>query len=133
MICDIVAALFCVGESAMTHCREFSIFTSKKMFASLRRVHHFLCHAGCLAVFLGSLCAVDARAQALGAITGTVSDPSGAAVPNAKVTATETGTTFERSITADAAGRYTIPSLRPTGYTLAVETPGFRKFAQDVQ
>src|SRR5690349_950643 len=116
----------------MSHCREFSTSTSKQTSARRLCVRHLLCDAGCLAVFLG-LCAVGARAQALGAITGTVSDPSGAAVPNAKVTATETGTTFERSITADASGRYTIPSLRPTSYTLTVGATGFRKFAQDFQ
>ena len=86
----------------------------------------------CLALFLGCVGVGSAHAQALGAITGTVTDPSGAEVPNAKVTATETGTTFARSITTDASGHYTVPSLRPTGYTLTVQASGFEKFAQDI-
>ena len=71
-----------------------------------------------------------ARAQALGSITGTVTDPSGAAVPQAKVTATETGTGFARSITTDDAGHYTVPSLRPTQYSLSIEATGFEKYVQ---
>src|SRR5947207_3376209 len=78
------------------------------------------------------LCAVSiaARGQALGVITGSVTDPSGAAIPRAHVTATETGTGFERSIATDDTGRYTVPSLRPTEYTLTVEASGFAKYFQ---
>jgi len=71
-----------------------------------------------------------ARAQALGVITGSVTDPSGAAVPRAHITATETGTGFERSIATDDTGRYTVPSLRPTEYSLTVEASGFSKYVQ---
>ena len=95
----------------------------------------FLCTSSLLLLILttSSLVTNLGRAQALGAITGTITDPSGAAVPGAKATATETGTSFERSITADSAGHYTLPSLRPTGYTLTVEAAGFRKFMQSIQ
>ena len=70
------------------------------------------------------------RAQALGVITGSVTDPSAAAVPRARVTATETGTGFERSIATDDTGHYTLPSLRPTEYSLTVEASGFAKYIQ---
>ncbi len=73
-----------------------------------------------------------AHAQALGVITGSVTDPSGAAVPRAHITAIETGTGFERSITTDDTGRYTVPSLRPTEYSLTVEAPGFSKYFQKI-
>jgi Outer membrane receptor for ferrienterochelin and colicins len=72
-----------------------------------------------------------ASAQALGVITGSVTDTSGAAIPRAHVTATETGTGFARSITTDDAGHYTIPSLRPTEYSLTIEAGGFAKYAQN--
>src|SRR5215467_11052008 len=71
-----------------------------------------------------------AHAQALGAITGAITDPSGAAVPRAKVTATESETSFARSITSDDTGHFTLPSLRPTEYTLNVEATGFEKYVQ---
>src|ERR1051326_8118627 len=80
---------------------------------------------GCLSVVVHT-----AHAQALGSITGLVTDPSGAAVPFAKVTATESETNFTRSITADDTGHYTVPMLRPADYTLSIEAPGFDKFVQ---
>jgi hypothetical protein len=63
-------------------------------------------------------------------MTGSVTDPSAAAVPRARVTATETGTGFERSIATDDTGHYTLPSLRPTEYSLTVEVTGFAKYIQ---
>ncbi len=71
-----------------------------------------------------------AHAQGLGGIVGTVTDPSGAVIANAKVTATEVGTGFARTTTTDAQGRYVMTSLRPAQYDLSVETTGFRKFIQ---
>src|SRR4051794_31226094 len=72
-----------------------------------------------------------ARAQALGAITGVVTDSTGASIPKAKVTATEIGTGFERSILSDDAGHYTVPNLRPTEYNLSVEAAGFRRYVRN--
>ncbi len=85
-----------------------------------------------LPLLAASLCIMPtaARAQALGVITGSVTDPSGAAIPRAHVTATETGTGFERSIATDDTGHYTVPSLRPTEYSLTVEASGFSKYVQ---
>ena len=60
-------------------------------------------------------------------ISGLVEDPSGAVVPNAKVTATQaaTGTKYGTVSTGD--GRYTLTSLLPGTYTLQAEAPGFSK------
>lgn len=71
--------------------------------------------------------------QAFGSIGGTVTDQSGAVVPGAKVTITETGTGFSRSGVSDASGYYVVPNLRPTQYTVTVIATGFEKFeAQNV-
>jgi hypothetical protein len=90
-----------------------------------RIVCTLLLQAGCMCVVSTAV-----RAQALGVITGSVTDPTGAAVPRAHVTAMETGTGFERSITTDDTGHYTVPSLRPTEYSLTVEASGFAKYVQ---
>jgi hypothetical protein len=60
-------------------------------------------------------------------ITGTASDPSGASVPNASVTATNTETNVATTITTNAEGIYTFPFLRVGPYTITVEAKGFKK------
>ena len=64
--------------------------------------------------------------QGLGEMVGSVTDPSGAVIAGAKVTATETGTGFTRSAMTSSEGFFTITSLRPADYNLSVEAPGFR-------
>jgi len=58
-----------------------------------------------------------ALGQGLGSIVGTVTDPSGAVLGGAKITATEIGTGASRTTTADAQGYYIIPSVKPAKYT----------------
>ena len=78
--------------------------------------------------------ALSISAQESGQISGVLHDQSGAVVPGAKVTATETGTGLSRTATSGADGTYLLPNLRPTTYTLTAETTGFRAYRQaDVQ
>jgi Carboxypeptidase regulatory-like domain len=79
----------------------------------------------CLTVFSALV-----HAQGLGEFVGTVTDPSGAVVTGAKVTATEAGTGFSRTVITSAEGFYAIPSLRPSNYNLSVLAAGFRNFTQ---
>lgn len=65
-------------------------------------------------------------AQATGAIVGTVTDSSGALIPNAKVTATRVGTGVSQSTVTSTAGTYTIPNLVGGTYNVIAEAPGFR-------
>jgi len=79
-----------------------------------------------LAVSL-ALAAAPIQAQVLyGSIVGAVEDPSGASVPGATVTITNTQTAATRESKADDQGRYTLISLLPGTYSLAVSAPGFR-------
>ena len=61
-----------------------------------------------------------------GSIAGTVTDPSGAVVPNAKVTATNLDTNEVREATTSDEGRYTIPELKAGNYKVTVESQGFK-------
>ncbi|HKW76025.1 MAG TPA: carboxypeptidase-like regulatory domain-containing protein [Terriglobales bacterium] len=61
-----------------------------------------------------------------GAITGTVSDQTGASVPNAKVTLTS-GTGVATTQSTGTTGEFTFPLLAPGNYALNVEAPGFSK------
>ncbi|MDQ1474565.1 MAG: hypothetical protein QOJ99_6045, partial [Bryobacterales bacterium] len=73
------------------------------------------------------LASAPAQAQVASAeLSGTVVDPTGAAVPNVTVRATNVGTNREQTATTDAAGNYLIPQLPPASYTVKVEAPGFR-------
>jgi hypothetical protein len=72
------------------------------------------------------------HAQGLGSILGTVTDPSGAAIAAAKITATQPATSFSRTVESNADGYYVISSLSPAAYTLTVESGGFRIQKEDV-
>ncbi|MBK9315035.1 MAG: TonB-dependent receptor [Acidobacteria bacterium] len=59
-----------------------------------------------------------------GSINGRVTDSTGAAIANAKVTVT--GATGERTVMANEAGDFDIPNLLPGVYTIRIEQTGFR-------
>jgi hypothetical protein len=60
-------------------------------------------------------------------IVGTVTDQSGAAIPNAKVTITEMNTGVAHAITANENGNYTLVNIPPGRYQVGVEVTGFKK------
>src|SRR5215471_7464431 len=62
-----------------------------------------------------------------GGITGTVFDPTGAVVPNAKVTITNVGTSAAITVTSSGSGSYSVPNLEPVIYNVAVEAQGFNR------
>jgi outer membrane receptor protein involved in Fe transport len=62
----------------------------------------------------------------LGTIVGTVTDDSGAAVPNVSVQVTNEGTSASRQVVTDGSGNYTVPSLPVGIYTVQAELKGFR-------
>ncbi len=64
----------------------------------------------------------------LGTIRGSVSDPSGAVVPNASVTAINQGTGTERKVVTDDAGVYTVTNIPAGVYSVVIEAAGFKKF-----
>ncbi len=69
-------------------------------------------------LFLGLVAAALAPAplysQAVGSISGSVSDPGQAVIPSATVTAVEKNTNFTRTTTTSADGNYALPRL-PVG------------------
>jgi trimeric autotransporter adhesin len=61
-----------------------------------------------------------------GGIRGAITDNSGAAVADAKVTLTDEATTFARSTLTNEAGGYSFTALDPATYTVSVVKPGFK-------
>jgi Carboxypeptidase regulatory-like domain len=66
----------------------------------------------------------------LATLTGTVTDQTGAAIPDAKVTITEIGTGLAYTLTTDQSGVYVRPALKPSTYTVQVEAKGFKTATQ---
>jgi Carboxypeptidase regulatory-like domain len=86
---------------------------------------------GTLAVFvaLGTVATPRAFAQAVyGSIFGTVTDPSGAAVPGAKVTVTSVAKGTSTEATTNADGNYSVTHLVPDTYIVRASGAGFRSF-----
>src|SRR5580698_6665155 len=63
-------------------------------------------------------------------LSGTITDPSGAVVPNAKVTIHNDANGQDRSVQTNGGGAYTITNLPPGDYTVTVEAKGFGTVAQ---
>ena len=59
-----------------------------------------------------------------GTIGGTVTDPTGAAVPGAKVVATEIRTGTKSPTVSDSSGQYAIPFLAPGDYQISAQSRG---------
>jgi Carboxypeptidase regulatory-like domain/TonB dependent receptor len=68
--------------------------------------------------------------QTTGTIVGKVSDPSGALVAGATVTAQNVGTRYTRDAVTNSEGEYVIPSLTIGGYMITVHSQGFKEFTQ---
>ena len=66
----------------------------------------------------------------LGTIAGTVTDPQGALVPDARITITEEATGLKYDLTSNSAGEFVRPALKPGTYTVVAEATGFRRVEQ---
>lgn len=68
--------------------------------------------------------------QESAAIMGTVTDSSGAVIPNAKVTVSNIDKGINRELTSNSAGAYSAPSIPIGNYTVTAEAPGFQKLTR---
>ena len=81
----------------------------------------------CLVFLCLSLLALSAAGQVQnGQFTGVVTDPSGAAIANAKVTVNNPATNLSVAASTNQTGSYTAKELPPGNYKITVEAPGFR-------
>ena len=70
------------------------------------------------------------NAQGFATISGTVTDPSGAVIPSATVTATQTQTGTASTVKSGADGNYVFPALLPSRYSISVSATGFQGYTQ---
>jgi len=80
-----------------------------------------------LAIFASALLFA---ADPTGAITGSVTDPTGASIAGAKVTAVSVSTGLTRSTVTGENGVYLLPLIPVGGYTVSIERTGFRRYEQ---
>ncbi len=89
----------------------------KVMTNSLRAVLVLFC--------LVSLASIGLAQAPVGSISGTVNDPSGGMIPNAKVIVTNKDTGLTRETGTSAAGLYSVPALPAGNYSVKAEAPSF--------
>jgi hypothetical protein len=70
---------------------------------------------------------LEAQAPGTGAIAGSVTDPSGAAVPHAHVSVTSEETNLSRAVTTSSEGTFRVSLLACENYTLVIEASGFKR------
>ena len=90
----------------------------------------FILKTGLALLFVISLLtAVSAQTATTGQITGNITDPGGAAVPDASITVTQIETGETRTVTTSEDGNYTIPNLAVGTYRVSVTKSGFKESA----
>lgn len=88
----------------------------------MRHIRNFL-------TFLGLAAAAYAQTTS-GSITGSIVDPTRAAVPNVQVTATEQAKNLTFTTKTDESGRFVFAQVPPGSWTLTIEATGFKKYEQ---
>jgi Carboxypeptidase regulatory-like domain len=81
-------------------------------------------------LFWLSAAPIQAQLAGNGAITGTVTDPSGAVIPNATVTVVAVDTNQSTVRHTTTAGDYNVTPLPPGAYTVTLTAGGFEKYVQ---
>src|SRR5260370_4160228 len=74
-----------------------------------------------------------AQGQEAGQILGTVTDATGAVVPNATIAVKNLGTNAVRTVTSSSTGAYVVTGLLPAEYELTVTNAGFHPFSTRVE
>ncbi len=77
--------------------------------------------------FALALASISIGQTTTGAITGSVTDPSGAVIPNVKITATNTATNINNTTQSNEAGVFNFPFLPIGDYTVTAEAQGFKR------
>lgn len=121
-----------MAEASSLEARVRSVLDRRANRAPLTRRAAMAIGAAALALML-PLSVVTVRAQARGALAGIVTDPSGARVPNCRVTAANLDAPKNVEMTtADMAGEYRFTNLPPGRYLLEFASAGFKKAQVDV-
>ena len=78
----------------------------------------------------GATASAQPEVERVSTVSGAVTGPTGAVIPNATVIATDSHTTFVRSVQTDLTGRYVVEELPPGVYRLEAHAAGFQAQSQ---
>src|SRR5882762_1057424 len=110
-------------QSPVVNTKDLTVVGSAGLLGLWRMTMAVLMLGAILLAFSG-----PAVGQAVNAtLLGTVTDSSGAAVPNAKVLITETNTGISRTSQTNDSGNYVFPDLPPGTYRVTAELSGFKR------
>ena len=84
-----------------------------------------------LILFIWVLSAANAQTTGTATVVGTVTDPTGAVVAGAKVTAVNVDTSFTSTSITNTEGYYYIPYLNPGRYQVTIEAAGFKRYLRE--
>ena len=84
----------------------------------------------CLVVMLFAATSFSYAQNASATLTGSVTDPTGAAIPGAEVIVTNESTGFKTTVTTNGAGQYTATQLTPARYTVTATAKGFKSVVE---
>jgi hypothetical protein len=109
--------------------RDFSVVCRTPVYVFSPRVATLAA-----ALFIVSLFAISANAQSKSytSISGTIVDPSGAVVPGATVEIRNPVSQFERSVSTDNSGAFSISNIPFNPYHMTVTGSGFAPYVQDL-
>ncbi|GAC1421358.1 MAG: hypothetical protein NVSMB62_16210 [Acidobacteriaceae bacterium] len=116
-----------------TSIRYASRFTTAaaSQLKSVAQIRFSVCAMALLALLLARGVPGLAQIGGSGSITGTVTDPSGAAIPNALVVATNDDTGVVTKQTATGSGNFTLSPLPAGRYTVVITAPTFAELKQE--
>lgn len=102
----------------------------KSLKGNLMRLNRYL--GPCCLALLFALANFPSFGQtSFGSIVGTVTDPSGAAVPASAVTLTNIGTAERRTANSDSSGNFSFVNLLPGDYRIEVQNAGFKRYNRE--
>src|ERR1700684_4177174 len=116
------------SDAALLSMDEVMMATPRTSLSiSLRRTRKMISVVFSVGIlFLVLLQPASARGQATGTILGSVTDPSGSVLPNARVTAVRVETSVAQATVTGTGGTYTISNLAVGTYRVTVEAAGFK-------
>lgn len=109
-----------------------TLFTTWRATMNFNRFRlGILCLALCTFAIAANPTLSLAQSTTQGAISGSVLDTSGAAIPGAIVTISNTATGFTQKLVADGSGFFKAPLLEPGTYSVTITSPNFAKYRAD--